>query len=120
MANAPALLRRCRRRPLSPWSASSPGVLSAWRGLGSFENVFGNPYGTTLLIKVGLVLCAAALCGLNRFVVMPKLLAQLRKPKPDGGANGKFALIRQLEAVILVAVLVAAAFLSSTSPLTAS
>ena len=96
------------------------GVLSAWRGLGSFENVLGNPYGTTLLIKVGLVLCAAALGGLNRFVVMPKLLAQLRKPKPEGGANGKFSLILQLEAVILVAVLVAAAFLSSTSPPAAS
>lgn len=96
------------------------GVLSAWRGLGSFENVLGNPYGTTLLIKVGLVLCAAALGGLNRFVVMPKLLAQLRKPKPEGGVNGKFALILQLEAVVLLAVLIAAAFLSSTSPPTAS
>lgn len=96
------------------------GVLSAWRGLGSFENTLGNPYGTTLLIKVGLVLCAAALGGLNRFVVMPKLLAQLRKPKPEGGATRKFSLILQLEAFILVAVLIAAAFLSSTSPPMAS
>lgn len=96
------------------------GILSAWRGLESFENVLGNPYGTTLLTKVGLVLAAAALGGLNRFLVMPKLLAQLRKPKPEGGANGRFALVLQLEAVILVAVLIAAAFLSSTSPPTAS
>lgn len=96
------------------------GVLSAWRGLGSFENAFGNPYGTTLLIKIGLVLCAAALGGLNRFVVMPQLLAQLRKPEPEGGADRKFALILQVEACILVAVLVAAAVLSSTSPPTAS
>lgn len=96
------------------------GVLSAWRGLGSFENAFGNPYGATLLIKIGLVLCAAALGGLNRFVVMPQLLAQLRKPKPEGGADRKFALILQVEACILVAVIVAAAVLSSTSPPTAS
>jgi putative copper resistance protein D len=96
------------------------GVLSAWRGLGSLENAFGNPYGTTLLIKVGLVLCAAALGGLNRFVVMPQLLAQLRKPKPERGADGKFALILQVEACVLVAVFVAAAVLSSTSPPTAS
>lgn len=96
------------------------GVLSAWRGLGSFDNAFGNPYGTTLLLKVGLVLCAAGLGGLNRFVVMPKLLAQLRKPKPEGGANGKFALVLQVEACILVAVLVAAAVLSSTPPPAAS
>lgn len=96
------------------------GVLSAWRGLGSFENVLDNPYGTSLLIKVGLVLCAAALGGLNRFVVMPKLLVQLRKPKRESGANEKFAMILQLEAIILVAVLIAAAVLSSTSPPTAS
>lgn len=96
------------------------GLLSAWRVLGSPGNVLGNPYGTALLVKVGLVLCAAALGGLNRFVVMPKLLAQLRKPKPDGGANGKFAVILQVEAFILVAVLIVAAVLSSTSPPMAS
>lgn len=96
------------------------GVLSAWRGLGGFENTLGSPYGTALLIKVGLVLCAAALGGLNRIVVMPQLLAQLRKPKPEGGANRKFALVLQVEACILVIVLVAAAVLSSTSPPTAS
>lgn len=96
------------------------GVLSAWRVLGSPGNVLGNPYGAALLIKVGLVLSAAALGGLNRFVVMPKLLAQLRRPKPDGNANGKFAVILQVEACILVAVLIVAAVLSSTSPPTAS
>lgn len=96
------------------------GVLSAWRGLGNFENAFGNPYGTTLLIKVGLVLFAAGLGGLNRFVVMPQLLEQLRKPKPAGSSNAKFAIILQVEACVLVAVLVAAAVLSSTSPPTAS
>lgn len=96
------------------------GILSAWRGLGSIDDAFGNPYGTTLFIKVGLVLSAAALGGLNRFVVMPKLLAQLRMPKPNGSAGRKFARVLQVEACILVAALVAAAFLSSTPPPTAS
>lgn len=96
------------------------GVLGAWRGLGSFENAFGNSYGTTLLVKLGLVLCAAGLGGLNRFVVMPKLLEQLRNPKPAAGPDARFAFILQVEACILVAVLVAAAVLSSTSPPTAS
>lgn len=97
------------------------GVLSAWRGLGSPDQVFGTPYGTMLLIKVGLVLCAAALGGMNRFVVMPALLAQLRGTGvPEPGATRRFALVLQVEAMILLAVIVAAAILSSTPPPTAS
>ena len=97
------------------------GILGAWRGLGSPDQVFGNPYGTMLLIKVGLVLCAAALGGMNRFVVMPALLARLRGTPLTGGAGThKFALVLQVEAVILLTVIVAAAVLSSTPPPTAS
>ena len=97
------------------------GILSAWRGLGSPDQVFGNPYGTMLLIKVGLVLCAAALGGMNRFVVMPALLAQLRGTgAPAPVATRRFAFVLQVEAVILLAVIVAAAILSSTPPPTAS
>lgn len=97
------------------------GALSAWRSLGSLDKAFGNPYATILLVKVALVLCAAALGGLNRFIVMPSLIAGLRStPGPGDAAAGKFARILQLEAVVLVAVIVAAAFLSSTPPPTAS
>jgi putative copper resistance protein D len=97
------------------------GSFSAWRGLGSPDRVFGTPYGTVLLIKIGLVLCAAALGGMNRFIVMPALLAQLRSPAThDGGSSHRFALVLQVEAVILLAVIVAAAVLSSTPPPTAS
>ena len=97
------------------------GVLSAWRGLGSPDQVFGNPYGTMLLIKVGLVLCAATLGGMNRFVVMPALLARLRGARvPEPGPARRFALVLQVEAIILLAVIVAAAILSSTPPPTAS
>jgi copper resistance protein D len=97
------------------------GVLSAWRGIGSPDQVFGNPYATMLLIKVGLVLCAAALGGMNRFVVMPALLARLRGARvPEPGATRRFALVLQVEAIILLAVIVAAAILSSTPPPTAS
>ena len=97
------------------------GLLSAWRGLGSPDQVLGSSYGTMLLIKVGLVLCAAALGGLNRFVVMPALLAQLRGTgAPEPGATRRFAFVLRVEAVILLAVIVAAAILSSTPPPTAS
>lgn len=93
------------------------GAIGAWRGLGALENVAGNPYGTTLLVKIALVLSAAALGGVNRFVVMPGLLEGLRRPHTANlGASRRFAAVLEVEAVVLLAVLVAAAFLSSTSP----
>ncbi len=93
------------------------GAASAWRGLGGIENVAGNPYGTLLLIKVGLVAGAAALGGLNRFTVMPALLSGLGASGPSSeDMHRRFARILHIEAVILVAVLLAAAFLSSTPP----
>jgi putative copper resistance protein D len=93
------------------------GAFSAWRGLGAIGNAFGNPYATTLLVKLALVLCAAALGGLNRFLVMPALLDQLRQAAPPRqGAGRRFALILRLEAVFLAGALVAAVFLGSTSP----
>lgn len=93
------------------------GVVSALRGLGGIGNVVGNPYGTTLLVKLGLVAGAAALGGLNRFTVMPALLSQLRASGATAtDAHRRFARILHIEAVLLVAVLLAAAFLSSTPP----
>jgi putative copper resistance protein D len=118
------------------------GTVAAWRSLGGFNSAFGNPYAATLLVKVGLVLCAAALGGLNRFVVMPGILSQIRNAPARGeagdertagnqsetgkdrtaesAADRRFARILQLEAIFLLAAIVAAAFLSSTPPPTAS
>jgi putative copper resistance protein D len=93
------------------------GLFSAWRGLGSLDNVTGNPYASVLLIKVALVAAAAVLGGANRLLVMPRLIAQLRNSAPSGFASERrFALILQIEAVILFAALILAAILSSTSP----
>lgn len=97
------------------------GAISTWRVLESPADLFGNPYGTTLLIKVGLVLCAAALGGFNRFVVMPALLRSLQQQGQEArAAGGLFARVLQVDAIVLVAVLIAAAFLTSTSPPMAS
>jgi putative copper resistance protein D len=96
------------------------GIISAWRGLGSLENATGNPYATILLVKLALVASAAALGGVNRFVVMPRLLADLRAPgAPSKIQERKFVFILQIESFVLVAALVLAAVLSSTSPPTA-
>jgi putative copper resistance protein D len=96
------------------------GLVSVWRGLGSLENATGNPYATALLIKVALVATAVMLGGVNRFFVMPTLLAQLRGPaNPAANAERRFASVLQIEAFVLFAALVLAAVLSSTSPPTA-
>ncbi|MCA1247308.1 copper resistance D family protein [Massilia sp. MS-15] len=93
------------------------GAISTWRVLASPADLIGNPYGTTLLIKVGLVLCAAALGGVNRFLVMPQLIASLQAAgPPQRKASRRFARVLQAEAVILLAVIIAAAFLTSTPP----
>ena len=94
------------------------GMYAAWRALGSLDNptyLFGTPYGATLAIKLALVAAAALLGGANRFVVMPGLLAGLRG-RGDGAepARRRFARVLQIEALVLVAVLIAAAVLSST------
>ncbi len=97
------------------------GAISTWRVLEVPENLFGNPYGTTLIIKVVLVLAAAALGGINRFVVMPSLLRALTQTSDAAReASGRFARVLQVEAIVLIAVLVAAAILTSTSPPMAS
>ncbi|MES2759110.1 MAG: CopD family protein [Pseudomonadota bacterium] len=90
------------------------GLASAWRGLGSLDNATGNDYAATLLIKLALVAIAALLGGINRFFVMPTLIGNA-----GGGttiAQRRFALVLQIEAVVLLAALIFAAVLSSTSP----
>jgi putative copper resistance protein D len=92
------------------------GLFNAWTNLGSPRALIGNAYGTTLLIKLTFVLSAAALGGLNRFFIMPGLIAALR----TGGAAIKsarqFTMILRIEAILLVVAMVMAAVLSSTSP----
>jgi putative copper resistance protein D len=96
------------------------GLFNAWYNLGSPKALLGNPYGTTLLIKLALVIVAVMLGGINRFVVMPGLIAALHT---GGGTANKaarqFTVILRIEGLVLVAVLVMAAILSSTAPPTA-
>ncbi len=96
------------------------GLFNAWFNLGSLSALISNPYGTTLLIKVALVLGAATLGGFNRFIIMPGLIAALG----DAGtaqvkSARQFTLILRIEAIVLLGVLVMAAVLSATSPPTA-
>lgn len=96
------------------------GLVNAWYSLGNVNALTATPYGTTLLVKLALVIGAALLGGMNRFMVMPGLVAALRA----GGAVAetparRFTMILRAEALVLMAVLVMAAILSSISPPTA-
>ncbi|MFL6672367.1 MAG: copper resistance D family protein [Massilia sp.] len=93
------------------------GLFGAWRNLGGFANLIGNPYGETLLVKLALVACAASLGGINRFLVMPPLLDRERDEGRSSETSArKFRLVLRIEAVVLFAVLFLAAVLGSTSP----
>lgn len=93
------------------------GLVSTWHGLGSLDNLFGNPYAGALFVKLLLVGFAALLGGVNRMIVMPSLLGALRRNGTAAERAGRrFTLVLQVEAAVLAAALVAAAVLSSTPP----
>ncbi len=93
------------------------GIYAAWRSLGGLGGLVGNPYGNTLVAKLLLVGVAVLLGGFNRVVVMPPWLAR----ESAGGAAAeafprRFKRILWIEAAILLAVVVLAAWLASTPP----
>lgn len=93
------------------------GLYASWRSLDGFGNLVGNPYGNKLLAKLLLVGVAATLGGFNRFFVMPPWLA--RESAGNVAAEllpVRFRRIVWIEALVLFAVVVVAAWLASTSP----
>ncbi|CAJ4520831.1 CopD family protein [Burkholderia pseudomallei] len=97
----------------------STGAYNGWRGVGAPANLIGSAYGQVLLLKLALVAFAAALGGHNRFFEMPALLAAFKAP-PDARAFvrslRRFGVVLQVESVVLLGVIAAAAVLAS-SPL---
>ncbi|CAB3801921.1 copper resistance D family protein [Pararobbsia alpina] len=94
------------------------GAYNGWRGINSADNLLGSAYGQTLLLKLALVLVAAALGGHNRFFEMPRLLASLKNASSASPVRHlkRFAAVLHIESLVLAGVLVAAAVLVS-SPL---
>jgi putative copper resistance protein D len=93
------------------------GLYASWRHLGGFGNLADTLYGNTLAAKLLLVGVAAMLGGFNRFFVMPPWLANeaAGKAVPEN-LPARFRRILWIEALVLVAVVVLAAWLASTSP----
>lgn len=98
----------------------STGAYNGWRGVGASANLFGSAYGQVLLLKLALVVLAAALGGHNRFFEMPALLAAFKSPSPNAHAFvrslRRFGVVLQVESLVLLGVIAAAAVLAS-SPL---
>ncbi|MFM0033961.1 copper resistance D family protein [Paraburkholderia strydomiana] len=94
------------------------GAYNGWRGVDNPVNLWTSTYGQVLLLKLGLVLIAAALGGHNRVVEMPKLLLALKGSRslPRDRPLKRFSRVLQVESVVLAGVLIVAAVLVS-SPL---
>lgn len=95
------------------------GLFKVWRGwaiVGSLAQYVGSDYGRALAAKLALVVFAAALGGLNRFVVLPRLFEGLRS-EPGQGSDPwrrRLRLILRVESATLLLVLCAAAVLSTS------
>ncbi|MCA8116604.1 CopD family protein [Burkholderia cepacia] len=93
------------------------GAYNGWRGVDTPANLLASTYGQILLLKLALVLIAAALGGHNRFFGMPKLLAALKDPAAAMPASPlrQFGAVLRIEAVVLGGVLMVAAVLVSSA-----
>lgn len=94
------------------------GAYNGWRGVGAPGNLLDSPYGQLLVLKLGLVMAAAALGGHNRFFEMPRLLASLQNQSSLSPARyiKRFTTVLYVESWVLAGVLVVAAVLVA-SPL---
>jgi putative copper resistance protein D len=91
-------------------AVAATGIAIAWHGLGGsiapLAPASGSSWGLALDAKLALVAVAVALGGFNRFAAMPALPATWPR----------FARVLRVEAVVLLAVLVAAAWLAGGEP----
>ena len=86
------------------------GLFNAWNRVGTIDNLLGNSiYTMALLIKVGLVGAALILGGYNKFIGLA-----LARDSVHGLERVK--LVLKVESVVLFAVLIAAAVLTSQQP----
>lgn len=84
------------------------GLYNAWHRLESIDDLFGNAYGTALIIKFALVSVAILLGGYNKFIGFP---AFARAPEKSHAMT-----VLRIESIVLFGVLIAAAVLTSQQP----
>lgn len=118
--------RRDCRRYIGQLSASATaalfgivvtGAINSWRGLGTPHDLIDSVWGLILLAKMAGVAIAVALGAINRWSAMPDLLLHLQSTSQASvPVQRRFALALQIESVVLMVVLFAAAMLSGSAP----
>lgn len=102
---------------------AATGLFKVWRALAPVSSISGfmhSYYAHALAAKLGLIAVAVVLGGLNRFVVMPRLLPAWAGSRGVGAWRQRLLVILRLEAATLMLVLVTASLLSGTEPPDAS
>ena len=92
------------------------GLLNAAHILWQSSNLVGQPYTTLVLIKIGLVLLAAALGGFNRFASLPDLTEEVTPLARRSILLHRVVLVLKIESLVLITTLFIAAVLASTAP----
>jgi copper resistance protein D len=122
-----ALDRGAARRYCAALSRTATWALGAVVATGAYNSFIGlggalpaisiSAYGAIWSVKVALVAVAVGLGALNRWRMMPRLLATMRSPAaPIERELARFRAVARIEAGVLLAVLVAAAALSTSAP----
>ena len=96
------------------------GSFKVWRSGTSLMALASSDYGVALGSKLALVVVAAGLGGFNRFRILPALFHDLRADDGTGELqpwHRRLRTVLRLEALVLLLVLVAAAVLAGTEPL---
>ena len=95
------------------------GIYNSWIHLDSFNSLWTTAYGKTVLLKVAIFIPMVALGGLNTFVLHPRtkrLLAREAAIDEHGQMSRSFHRSVLVEALLGVAVLLAAAILAFLTP----
>jgi putative copper resistance protein D len=85
------------------------GIYNAWQRLGAPSALFGNPYGSALIVKLSLVALAVALGGYNKLVGFPAV-------GRSDEASARAMNVLRIESLVLLGALAAAAVLTSLQP----
>ncbi len=101
--------RMSRAAMVAVIAIAATGLYNAWLRVGTVEHLQDSSYGMTLLVKVALVFVAIALGGYNKVIGLP---AAARSPQ---GLKHVRAVL-QMESLVLLGVLAAAAMLTVQQP----
>ncbi|MGN6528899.1 MAG: copper resistance D family protein [Burkholderiaceae bacterium] len=127
-ACAPSVERQAATRWVSRMSGTATvalvgigasGLFKAWRAFdpaASARQFIDSDYGHILVVKLAFVAVAVALGGANRFIVLPRLFAELAGMEGGDAWRRGLARILRVEAATLLLVLVAATVLGGTEP----